>query len=240
MSADLFIGDPGIARPVLIDGVELSVMPSEFDMLPEPVSDYLDMFDGGAREFQRRPYFDGVNNYSDRVTFSFPIDQIRGENMRKMQLILARGGTHRITVWRMSPVVFSCVSGVQRYYLPRFRKVAGHLYAGLTLSGGGVGDTIVTTDAFPLIATLNDADLAVTYAEGPTLVAPGAGGIVIARQPDTSGAATDYVAVRMGDSPDTGDELILWSCWTHETSLRDPRISVRGPQESHSYTFVEL
>ncbi len=229
-------GDPGTAFPPVIDGHVLSLIPAELDITPEPVGDYVDMLDGGAREFQRRPGFDGVANHSDRYTIDLVYDSIKGTNREQMELIRARGGLHRVTVWRMVPVIYTCQSGVQRYYFPRFRKCAAHLYSGLNIGG----NITVSTDVFPTLATLNDDDLIVTYALGPTLVTPGAGGLVIAKQPDTSGAATDYTALMLGDVVATGDELIVWTCFTFECSMRAPRIPVRGITESHSHTFVEV
>lgn len=234
-------GDVGTDRPILIDGIELSVMPAEMEIIPEPVSEYLDMFDGGAREFQRRPYFDGIPNYSDRYTFVIPYDALRGEDRVKVELIRARGGIHRLTVWRMVPVVWTCVAGVSRYYLPRFRKPAAHLYAGTAITGvGGAGAATVTTNAFPIEATLGGVALDVTYAEGPTLADPGAGGIVFARMPDVDGEAADYTALRIGGALVTGTELVAWGAWSHEVSLRAPRVAIRGLVESHALTFVEV
>lgn len=229
-------GDPGTDRPILIDGIVFSVMPSDMEITPEPISEYLDMLGGGAREFQRRPGFDGVADHADRYTFAVPYGYLKGENRVQMELIRVRGGVHRLTVWRMVPVFYTLKSGVQRIYLPRFRKIAAHLYDGLNMGG-----VVVTTASFPTYATLNgDTELAVTYAAGPTLVTPGAGGIVIARQPDTSGAATDYTAMLLGDTVETGDTLELWSCFTFECSMRAPRVIVTRQQESHAHTFVEF
>jgi hypothetical protein len=229
-------GDPGIDREIVIDGVVLSIMPSPFDMTPDPVSVYQDLLDSGGREWQRRPHFDGIANHMDRYTITIGFGSIKDENREKMEVIRATGGIHRVVLWRMVPFVYTCVAGLQRYYLPRLRKCAAWLYDGL-LIGGGV---TVATDAFPTYATLNGDLLAVTYAEGPTLVTPDAGGIVIARQPDSSGAATDYTAVQLGDVPAGGDVLTIWMAPAMEMSMRAPQIRVSRAQESHAYTFVEL
>lgn len=229
-------GDPGTRYPLLIDGERLSVNPAELDVTPEPVSDFLDMLDGGAREMQRRPGFDGVANLSDRYTFSIPYDALKGNDRIIVEEVRARGGVHRITLWRLVPVIYTMKSGLQRYYFPRFRKCAAHLYAGLYMGNGISVDTIL----FPTLATLNGAALDVTYALGPTLADPGAGGLVIAKQPDASGAATDYTGFMVGDAVATGDELILWTSFTFECSMRAPRIVVRGITESHAHTFVEV
>jgi hypothetical protein len=234
-------GDPSFDRPLVIDGIVLSIMPREMTATPRPISDFLDMLDGGGREFQRRPHFDGVADHSDRWTFSFPYGNLKGENLIKMDLIRVSGGVHRIVMWRMLPVIWTCKSGVQRYYLPRFRKIAAHVYEGLDIGNG----YFVNTELIPTIATLtrldlSETELAVTYAEGPALVDPGADGLVIARQPDTSGAAMDYTALLLGDDVDTGDKLTLWSCCAFDCSLLDPSIRMVGPTESHAYTFVEV
>lgn len=229
-------GDAGTAFPPVIDGRVLTLLPAEMNLNPDPVSDYLDMLDGGAREFQRRPGFDGVANHSDRYIADLLYEQIRGTNRVEMESIRARGGLHRLTIWRMVPVFYTCKAGVQRYYFPRFRKVAAHVYAGLNLGGG----IIVTTSVFPTLATLNGDELDVTYAVGPALVSPGAGGIVIAREPDATGAATDYTALMLGDTVSTGDELELWTCFSFECSMRAPRMVLRGQTESHAHTFVEV
>jgi hypothetical protein len=226
-------GDPGIDRPLVIDGIVLSVMPRE--AVPRPLSRFLDMADGGAREFQIRPHFDGIARHADRYTFTIPYEWLSGENREKMELIRVSGGAHRLTAWRMVPVRFTCKAGVQRYYLPRFRKCAAHLYSGLQN-----GAYTVDTELFPTLATLNDVELAVTYAEGPTLADPGAGGLVIARQPDSAGSAKEYTALRLGDVVVTGDDLILWSCFAHECSMLEPSIRMVGNTESHAYTFVEV
>jgi hypothetical protein len=229
-------GDPGIDRSIVIDGVVFSVMPKDMDVSPEPVSDYLDMLDGGAREFQRRPHFDGVPDYSDRYTFGFPYEALNNDDREKLELIRVRGGIHRLTLWRMVPVVWTCKTGVQRYYLPRFRKIAASVYDGLAIGGG----VTVATDRFPSIASLNGAALTVTYADGPTLASPGAGGIVLARDPDLTGEATDYTGVYVGTAVESGDELILWACFAFEVSMRAPRMKLSGINESHAYTFVEV
>lgn len=234
-------GDAGTDRPVLLDGIELSIMPADMEITPEPVGDYVDMLDGGAREFQRRPWFDGVPNYSDRYTFSIPYEQIQGTDRIKLELIRNRGGIHRLVVWRMVPVVWTIVADLSRYYLPRFRRPAAHLYAGTLIGGsGGGGAATITTTAFPLEATLDDVALDVTYAEGPTLIDPGEGTIVVARQPDTAGETQDYTALMLGGDLVDGAELVVWGAWSHEVSLRAPRVALNGVRESQSLTFVEV
>jgi hypothetical protein len=232
-------GDPGTDRSILIDGIQLSILPADLDAPPEPVSDYLDRLDGGASEHQRRPYFLGAPAYSDRYTFTFAYDQITGDDRVKMEEIRVAGGTHRIVVWRMVPIIWHVQAGVSRYYLGRFRKPAEWLYRGLILSGPA-GSTEVTAEHFPIDATLAGEALTVTYAEGPTLADPGTGGVVIARQPDVSGEAADYTAVRVGGTLTTGDVLMLWGVWAHEVSLRAPGLVMRGQTETQSYTFVEV
>lgn len=236
MLPDIEIGDSGIRRAIVIDGYVFRNLPQEIEALPEPVSDYQDMLDGGAREWQRRPYFDGVPNHSDRYTFSIPFEWLEGEALQNMEIIRVTGGIHRLTLWRMVPIVFTCKAGVQTYYLPRFRKVAAHLYTDLHLGNG----VFVSTDAFPTKATLNGLPLTVTYALGPALDPPAAGGIVFAKYPEIAGAAMDYTPLRLGDAVATGDTLILWGCWSHEVSMRAPRIRMSGMNESHAHTFVEV
>jgi len=230
-------GDPGTDRPILLDGVELSVLPADLDSPPEPVSDYLDRLNGRASEHQRRPSFYGAPSHTDRYPFTFAYDQIRGPDRIIMETIRVRGGTHLLTVWRMVPVIWQCQAGISRHYLPR--RPAAHLYDGL-LIGGDAGATVVNTEHFPIDATLNGAALAVTYAEGPTLADPGEGGVVVAREADVSGEAAGYVGIRVGGTLQTGDELMLWGCWTHEVSLRAPGLVMRGQSESHAYVFVEV
>jgi len=232
-------GAPGTDFPILIDGRQVSILPADLDQPPTPVSDYLDRFDGGASEHQRRPFFLGAPNYKDRYSFTFTYDTLSTEDRIVMEELRVMGGIHRLTVWRMVPVIWSCLAGVARYYLPSLRKPAAHLYDALVITGR-TGVATVTTEAFPIDAWLNDDPLTVTYAEGPTLADPGAGGIVIARQPDASGEAADYVAVRIGDTVVTGDILKLWGCWTHEVSLRAPGVTLRGQAETQNYTFVEV
>jgi hypothetical protein len=232
-------GDPSTDYPILIDGVQLGIIPAELEAPPEPVSQYLDRLDGGASEHQRRPFFLGAGNYSDRYTYTFSLDGIEAEDRIKVDELRVRGGIHRLTVWRMVPVVWACLGGLSRYYLPRFRKPAAHLYAGLRISGAA-GSVVVTTEAFPVDATLNGDALAVTYAEGPTLTDPGEGGIVVARQPDGSGESADYCAVRVGGDIATGDELMLWGVWSHEVSLRVANVTMRGQSEALALVFVEV
>lgn len=232
-------GDPGIDHPILIDGIELSIMPAELDQPPTPVSVYLDRFDGGASEHQRRPYFIGAPSYKDRYPFTFAYDQIGREDRIKMEEIRVGGGIHRLTIWRMVPVKWICLAGVSRYYLPSFRKPAAHLYDGLAISGPA-GFNIVSPETFPIDATLNGDALEVTYAEGPELDDPGEGGIVFARQPDTSGQTMDYCALRVGGALVTGDVLMAWGCWSHDVSLRAPGVTMRGQVERQAYTFVEV
>jgi hypothetical protein len=229
-------GDPGINREIVIDGRVLSFMPGTMEVTPDPVGDYQDMLDGGAREWQRRPHFDGIANMMDRYTINVPLGSVDGENRIIMEEIRATGGIHRLVLWRMVPFIYTCIAGLQRYYLPRMRKCAAWVYDGL-LIGGGV---IVDTEVFPTYATRNGATLAVTYAEGPALVSPGAGGLVIARQPDSAGAATDYTAFMLGDVPAGGDVIVLWMAPAFEMSLRAPQVRVSAGLESQSFTFVEL
>ena len=236
MPALIAKGDPGIDREIVIDGVVLSVMPGTLEVDPAPVGDYQDMLDGGAREWQRRPHFDGIANMMDRYTISVPIANLKGDNREKMEVSRATGGIHRVVLWRMVPFVYTCKAGLQRYYLPRLRKCAAWVYDGL-LIGGGVE---VNTENFPAYGTLGDDALTVTYAEGPTLADPGAGGLVISRQPDSSGAAMDYTAFRIGDVPAGGEVLTIWMAPSMEMSLRAPQIRASFKQESHAYTFVEL
>lgn len=233
-------GDPGTDYPILIDGVQVSVRPADLDQPPASVSDYLDRFDGGASEHQRRPWFLGAPAYKDRYSFTFSYDQIKAEDRIIMDELRVGGGIHRLTVWRMVPVKWVCLAGISRYYLPSFRKPAAHLYDGVELSGPAGFVVVDPLDTFPIDATLNDTTLTVTYAEGPTLADPGAGGIVIARQPDTSGETADYCAVRIGDAVETGDVLMLWGCWTHEVSWRTASVNLRGQVESQAYSFVEV
>lgn len=229
-------GDPGIDLPAVVDGIELDLIANDIEITPEPVSDYLDMLDGGSREYQRRPHFDGIANLSDRYTISIPYEALKGDNRQKIELIRARGGVHRVVLWRMVPTVWTLRAGVNRLYFPRFRKCAAWLYDGLELGGG----TVVDTETFPTIATLAGEALAVTYVEGPELVSPGAGGVVISRQPDASGAATDYTALLLGDDITDGDELIVWTTFSFEMTLRSPRVRLSGTNEHHTHTFVEL
>lgn len=232
-------GDPGTDHPMLIDGVALSILPADLDAPPEPISDYKDRLDGGASEHQRRPWFLGAASYSDRYTFTFGYKQIADENRIAMEEMRVRGGIHRLVVWRMVPIIWTVQTGVAVYYLPRFRKPAAHLYSGLMLIGPAGADE-VTTENFPIDAWLGDEPLVVSYAEGPALDDPGEGGIVFARQPDVSGEATDYNAVRVGGDLVTGDELKVWGVWSHEVSLRTPGLTMRGQVEDQNYVFVEV
>lgn len=229
-------GDPGLDRPLTIDGITFDIMPSELDASPDPISDYHDMLDGGAKEVQRRPGFDGVANHADRWTFGVPYDALKEQNRIDMSLIRVSGGIHKLTLWRMEPVTYTLIAGVTRYYFPRFRKCAAWLYYGLQIPGGIFVDTV----QFETLATIDDAAKVVTYAEGPSLISPGAGGIVIARQPDPSGPALDYTGFVLGDNPNGGEKLVIWSCWTHEVSMRAPQIRMRGITESQTHTFVEV
>jgi hypothetical protein len=236
MLPQLARGEPGTKRSILIDGIEFSVIPSEMEILPEPISDEIQMLDGGAREVQRRPHFDGVANHSDRYTFSIPYAALKGDDLQNIELVRVSGGLHRVTIWRLTPIRWTCKAGVQRIYLPRFRKCAAHLYAGLLLSGAVTVDTTI----FPSFADLDGVEKVVTYAEGPTLIDPGAGGLVIAKQPDASGPAMDYTALLLGDVVTTGQVLTLWTSLTFETSMRAPRITLNGTREDHAHTFVEV
>lgn len=239
MTARVQDGDPGIDLPLVIDGVVLSFMPKNLAITPDPVSDYLDMMDGGAQEWQRRPFFDGIANHSERYTFAVPYDSVKGDNRVKIELIRARGGTHRLTLWRKTPVIYTCLPGLQRYYFPRFRKCAAHIYAGLL-----VGSVVVSTEVFPTTAELLRDGVAtplnVTYGEGPALADPGPGAIVIAREPDTDGETADYTAFLVGTPLLAGDVITLWSCFSHDVSMRSPSLQLVGLQEHHAYTFVEV
>lgn len=229
-------GDPGITRELVIDGVTLSVIPASLRVQPDPVGDYQDMLDGGGREWQRRPHFDGIADHMDRYTISAEFPALMGENRVKMEEARVAGGTHRVVLWRMIPIRYTLKAGLQRYYFPRFRKCAAWLYDGLLIPP----NYVVSTELFPTTATVDGGDLDVTYAEGPELVSPGAGGLVIARMPDVTGAAVDYTAFVLGDVPE-GDELLtIWMVPSFEMSMRAPSIGIALGQEAQSYTFVEL
>lgn len=230
-------GDPGIDRPIVIDGQVLSIMPIPLELAPDAVGEYQDMLDGGAREWQRRPHFGGIANHMDRLTINLGYAP-EGPDREKLELIRATGGVHRLVLWRMVPFVFTCIAGLQRYYLPRMRRCAAWVYDGLLMPAPNA--VTVSTDAFPTDATFDGDALAVTYAEGPALADPGAGGIVIARQPDTSGAAIDFTAFMLGDVPVGGEVVVIWTAPTFEVSMREPRMRLSAGQEVHSYTFVEL
>ena len=229
-------GDPGIDREIVIDGIVLSVMPGTLDVTHPSIGDYQNMLDGGGRRAVRRPHFDGIANRMDRYTINVPLESLKGDNLVKMEEIVAAEDPHRVVLWRMTPFIYTLKAGLTRYYLPRLRKCAAWVYDGLMV-GGGVE---VNTTNFPSEATYDGDELAVTYAEGPTLADPGAGGLVIARHPDSSGAATDFTAFRIGDVPTGGEIIKLWLAPAMEMSLDGPQIGVSYKKESHAYTFVEL
>lgn len=229
-------GDPGIDLPLIIDGITFSRMPNDIDAVPDPLTEQQRTLDGLSREWAMRPHFDGIANTAPAYTFGVPFNALNGADLMTMDLIYATGGTHRLTLWRYVPTVYTCIAGVQRYYLPRMRKCAAWWNAGMLISGG----TIVSPSVFPTIATLKGVPLAVTYAVGPTLITPGAGGIVIARDPDASGDAAGYTGMLLGDVVANGDVLVVWMPPTFEVMMRAPRIRMVGTQEHHVHTFVEV
>jgi hypothetical protein len=227
--------DPGFDRPLVIDGMVLSVMPRDMDMFPEPESEYQKTLGADTIEWQRRPGFDGVADHQDSYVCNVPFAKLAGTNRTIMELIRVTAGPHLLTVWRMVPMVFTCKSGVQRYYWPKRRKCAAHFYAGLDIGNG----VFVDTDQFKTLAYLNDVELTVIYAEGPTLIPPAVGSVVISRLPDADGIAKGYTAMLLGDAVANGDVLKVWSVPTLQVSMRSPRIRIDLGQESHSYVFAE-
>jgi len=236
------LGDPGIKGPLVIDGIPFKFNPQAIEATPTPVSDFVELFDGGQLEVQRRPHFDGIANLNARWTISFPHDALKDDDLTNLELIFASGGNHFLTLWKLMPTVFTCRAGLKRYYLPRFRKCAAHLYSGLQLSSqGSWASALVSTNLFPTYATLAGSALTPSYANGPTLTDPGAGGIRISRQPDGPGSdARDYVPMLLGDSPAGGALLVVWMCQTFQMSMQAPRITMRRADEQHSYTFTEV
>lgn len=227
--------DAGFDRPLLIDGQILSVMPRDMDMTPEPESTFLKAMSGNTLGWQHRPGFDGVADHQYGWILNVPYASLRGDDRAIMDWIIVSGDPHLFTVWRMVPMKFTCKSGVQRYYWPRRRKCAGHYYSGLNIGNG----IFVDTTYYPTEAYLNDAPLAVTYAEGPTLISPGDGAMVISRLPDAAGIARGYTGMLLGDTVADGDVLKVWSVPTLEVSMRSPRIRLDLGGESHSYVFFE-
>ena len=232
-------GDGGARYPLVIDGIAFSNLPEDLNFVPAPVADYQDMMDAGSRMWLRRPHFDGVADQQERYSISIPRWLLKGQNLINWKLIRASGGLHRFVIWSMECVKWTLRGGVQRVYLPRLRGVAPHVFSGLQLPSGGAGTATVNVENFPAEATLNDDALTVSYAEGPTLDDPGAGGIVIAKQPDATGDATGYTAALLGDDVETGDVLMLWAIFAAQMQMREPTVSYSLKTEEHSFEFVE-
>src|SRR5688572_24215610 len=132
------IGGAGLSDLIVIDGVAIAVMPSEVSVSREPISDYQDMLDGGSREWQRMPHFNGVADYTDRWSFGLPYRFLDETALDQLELIRVRGGVHLVTIWRVVPIVYTCLAGVQTYYLPRFRKCAPKYYSGLAVGSSTI------------------------------------------------------------------------------------------------------
>lgn len=232
-------GDPSTEFPVMIDGIAFSFRPSEIGMPPDSTAVTQTMLDGSRRVWHPRPSFSGIPNSSEPRTFDIPYERLSGNDLKNMMEIEASGGLHRLTIWRSTPIVYTLQAGITRLYLPRLRKCAPHLYSGSIVEAER--NVIANVANFPTLVTRNGVALDVTYAEGPSLASPGAGGIVIARQPDGSGLRTaEHTAMLLGDNPVGGEKLIVWTFLTHECSLAQPDVRMRGLTESHSYTFVEV
>lgn len=230
-------GDPSTELPLVIDGIVFNIRPSDYEPVPVTVGDRQEMLDGSKTVWERRPGFSGIANKNEHFTISFPFSALSGDNLVNMKMIRAEGGLHRLTLWTPEALVYTLAAGVTRIYLPHFRSCAPHLYSGLELDGGRV---IVDTDVLPTLATLDGAALNVTYAEGPTLAAPGGGGLVIARQPDTSGETIGYTAMRLGDTPAGGEKLRIWMFMALLCDMEVTNVNLSGLREDHAYTFVEL
>lgn len=229
-------GDPGINYPPIIDGRVFGVIPTGVEVVPLPIADHIDTADSGSRVFQRRPSFDGVADYHDRYEIKIPYRSLKGQDRVSMELIRVSGLLHYFAMLRLVPVIYTCRSGVRRYYLPRYRRVAGHVYNGLAVAGRPV-----TTETFPTYASLRGVDLNVSYANGPALVDPGAGNVVFSRDADVSGVARDYTAFRIGDEVAAGDQIVVWFCPVFHMNLDSPRIQFAEAigRESHEYLFRE-
>src|SRR3954467_8200814 len=128
-------GDPGIDRPLVIDGIAFTVVPRGVSVTPTPIGDHVDTLDGGSRVFQPRPSFDGVSDYIDRYEITVPYAALAGQNREQMELIRVSGVVHRVGIWRLVPVKYTCKGGLTRYYLPRYRQNAAQIFAGVLVGG---------------------------------------------------------------------------------------------------------
>ena len=223
-----------IQRAITIDGVDFPISFQSLTVDPAPIETPVDTIDGGSVSF--RPLaLPGCPDMSDRYTINVPSSNLTGAPLIQLERIRARGGYHTLAYWRPIRTFYTAKAGQTKFYLPRYRTNAPQVHAGLI----DHGITMSTTVA-PLLAWLNGTPLTVTYAAGPTLVAPAAGAIVVSQAVETTGPGTNYAPFLVGSVLVAGDVIEIEWFPLFLMTLTGPKISYpRTVVEDHSYTFRE-
>lgn len=230
-------GDPGTEFPIMIDGIPISRRPSELPIPSDPNATRQKMKDGRFRTWVDRPSFAGVDLGSRVFSMTLDLKSVR-DDLISLEYISAYGGNHLVTIWRPTCIRYELPPGVSRLYLPHARKCAPHFYSGVEFSADG-RNLKVNTDQFITDVFVDGEPLTVTYAAGPTLSTPASGGIVIAKNAETSGVATEYVPMLLGDVPNGGEQVEMWTFLTFICRMRSEVRLEGGISESHVYVFEE-
>lgn len=225
--------EAGIVRPLTLDGVDLDLAISGLPVDPTPNFSSVETIDGGSVTYQ--PSVPGGPNLIDRYGWSFSIAITNGPMRRTLERIRARGGYHTFTNWKPISAFYTLsaaviAAGVAGLVLPRYRRNAAELYAGLIHSGVTVG-----TGTFPFLAYLNGVPLIVAYGGA----APAAGNANLLAAPYATGQLAGYAGLQIGGAA-PGDVVEIEWFPAYTCLMTSPRLDYPGSvAETISYQFLE-
>lgn len=225
--------EAGIVRPITIDGLDLNIAIGGLSIDAAPIFQSVETIDGGSVTYQ--PSVPGGPNLVDRYSFSFPISVVSGPTRRELERIRARGGYHTLAAWKPVTAFYTITAsivaaGVASLVLPRYRRNAPELYAGLV--HGGV---VMGTDVAPFRAWLNGAPLVVTYGGA----SPAAGTANLLSAPYATGQLAGYTGLQVGGVV-AGDVVEIEWFPAFSVLLTSPRLDYPGSvAETISYQFLE-
>lgn len=187
--------------------------------------------------------FHAVTGEPDKVyrhdwQFQFTFDDPVAEDgaLEEFEELDAVAGYVTFCVWKPQRARYTLNASQVQIVLPHQRRNAGSVLSGLIYDGQTVNTTTV-----PVKAWLNDVALTVNYADGPTVTAPSAGEITVAKLPIVSGVQSGFVEARLGDTIAEGDVLEIEFTPVHMVIVRREAIDYLPSQmESHSYVLNEI
>lgn len=230
------LSDPtfaGLTRGATLDGIDLPIYP-RISVALTPLKTRVPTMDGGGVTFT--PF--AVLGSPDRLFqygFTLPFSMQDGGAMSQLDDARAKGGFHTFAYWKPVTEIYTARVGLQVYVLPRYRRNAAQVFAGLIQQGVTVG-----TATFPFEIWINGVAQTVGYAGGPVLAAPGSGNATVAALPHTDAAFKDYVEFRLG-TPIVGGETIkiryfpVFILDMDSVQIEYPQ----GTEEDHTYSLME-